>query len=75
MTICPICKSTVEEIEPGFFDGITFRCAKHDEFGVADSVLKLPRYMNAAPAEWETALKRAKVAAPGKRPRIRTYHF
>jgi hypothetical protein len=76
MAICPICKSTAEEIEPGFFDGKTFRCQKDGEFGVADSVLEMPAYMNATSAGWEVALRRAKnKALPGARPRIRTHHF
>jgi hypothetical protein len=60
MAICPICKSTAEEIEPGFFDGKTFRCEKDGEFGVADSVLEMPAYMNAASAGWEVALRRVR---------------
>jgi hypothetical protein len=47
MAICPICKSDAEEIESGFMDGKTFRCAKHGEFQVSDSV------------QWEAALKHA----------------
>jgi len=38
MAKCPICKSDAQEIEPGFFDGKTFRCPTHHEFEVADTV-------------------------------------
>ena len=76
MTTCPICKSVAEEIEPGHFDGRTYRCPKHREFDVADSVLETPRLMDASTTEWEMALKRAKdKSSPGTRPRILTYHF
>jgi hypothetical protein len=78
MATCPICKSAAEEIEPGFFDGKTFRCENHGEFDVVDTVLQLPLYMDQSQAEWELALKRAAAAAksvPGKRPRITTYCF
>jgi hypothetical protein len=47
MATCPICKSDVEEIESGFIDGKTFRCAKHGEFQVSDSVLNVPALMDA----------------------------
>jgi hypothetical protein len=71
MTSCPICKSPAEEIEPGFFDGTTFRCPNHKEFDVTDTVLKLSGYMDKGHAEWEAALTRAKAkAVTGKRPRI-----
>ena len=36
MATCPICKSAAEEIEPGRFDGKTYRCPMHREFEVAD---------------------------------------
>ena len=36
MATCPICKSDAEEIESGFIDGKTFRCAKHGEFQVSE---------------------------------------
>ena len=36
----PICKSEAEEIDPGIFDGVWFRCPKHREFGVSDTALK-----------------------------------
>ena len=76
MATCPICKSNAELIEPGFFEGITFRCAKHDEFDVSDTVLSISDLMNADSARWEKALKAASGrAAPGKRPRILSYDF
>ena len=74
MATCPICNSEAEQIEPGAFDGKTFRCPKHGEFDVAHSVLNT--MMNASAARWEVALaKAASQAAEGKRPRITTYDF
>jgi hypothetical protein len=76
MAICPICKSISEQIEPGLRDGKTYRCPKHDEFDVTDTVLQSSDLMNANATKWETALERARERAlPGKRPRIRTNHF
>jgi transposase-like protein len=46
MATCPICKSDAEEIKSGFIDGKTFRCAKHGEYQVSDSVLKVPALMD-----------------------------
>ena len=59
MAACPICKSNAEEIKSGFIDGKTFRCAKHGEFQVSDSVLNVPALMDADTSQWETALKNA----------------
>jgi len=74
MATCPICKSVAEEIEPGFFDGKTFRCPKHNEFEVTDTVLYTRT--NADSAKWEVPLSRAKDKAPaGARPRINDYCF
>ena len=44
---CPICKSDAQEIEPGVFDGKTFRCPKHGEFDVTGSVLSVRAHMAA----------------------------
>jgi len=68
MVTCPICKSEAEEIEPGTFDGMWFRCLKHREFGVSDTALKTRK--NAEPEQWERALKKAiERAGPGERPK------
>ncbi|MFY9772487.1 MAG: hypothetical protein WBO12_07605 [Xanthobacteraceae bacterium] len=76
MATCPICKSDAEEIESGFIDGKTFRCAKHGEFQVSDSVLNVPALMDADTSQWEAALKNAAWRAdPGLRPRILSYDF
>ena len=76
MSICPICKLSAEEIEQGLFDGKTFRCPKHGEFGVTGSVLSDRRHMAAGLHPWEAALKKASDrAAAGARPRILTYDF
>ena len=76
MATCPICKSDAEEIKSGFIDGKTFRCAKHGEYQVSDSVLKVPALMDADTSQWETALKNAAWRAdPGLRPRILSYDF
>jgi hypothetical protein len=77
MATCPICKSdAAEEIKSGFIDGKTFRCAKHGEFQVSDSVLNVPALMDADTSQWEAALKKAAWRAdPGLRPRILSYDF
>jgi hypothetical protein len=76
MATCPICKSDAEEIKSGFIDGKTFRCAKHGEFQVSDSVFNVPALMDADTSQWETALKNAAWRAdPGLRPRILSYDF
>jgi hypothetical protein len=76
MATCPICKLDAEEIEPGAFDGKTFRCPNHGEFDVTGSVLSVRAHMAADSNQWEAALKKAtnRIAA-GKRPRIVTYDF
>ena len=33
MAICPVCKSEAEEIDPGTFDGVWFRCLKQCKEG------------------------------------------
>jgi hypothetical protein len=69
MAICPVCKSEAEEIDPGTFDGVWFRCLKHREFGVSDTALKTGK--DASPEQWERALKRAtERAGEGMRPKI-----
>jgi hypothetical protein len=57
MATCPVCRSEAEEIEPGTFDGVWFRCLKHREFGVSDTALKTRK--DAEPEQWERALKKA----------------
>jgi hypothetical protein len=51
--MCPICKAEAEEIEPGTFDGVWFRCLKHREFGVSDTALKTRK--DAEAEQWERA--------------------
>ena len=69
MVTCPVCKSEAEEIEPGTFDGVWFRCLKHREFGVSDTALKTRK--DAEPEQWERALKKAvERAGEGNRPKI-----
>jgi hypothetical protein len=76
MATCPICKSEAEEIEPGTFDGVWFRCLKHREFGVSDTVLSLKPRMDAGSDEWEAALKKAiERAGAGERPKILDLDF
>jgi hypothetical protein len=76
MATCPICKSEAEEIEPGTFDGVWFRCLKHREFGVSDTVLSLKPRMDAGSDEWERALKKAiERAGPDERPKILDLDF
>jgi hypothetical protein len=74
MTMCPICKAEAEEIEPGTFDGVWFRCLKHREFGVSDTALKTRK--DAEPEQWERALKKAtERAGEGNRPKILDLDF
>ena len=74
MAICPICRLEAEEIDPGTFDGVWFRCLKHREFGVSATALKTRK--NADPEQWERALKKATERAPeGKRAKITDYDF
>src|SRR5215475_1618202 len=74
MTMCPICKAEAEEIEPGTFDGVWFRCLKHREFGVSDTALKNRK--NAEPEQWERALKKAiERAGLEERPKILDLDF
>ena len=76
MATCPICQSAAEEIEQGFFDGKTFRCPKHNDFQVSDTVLSNPALMAAARNQWEAALiKATNRADAGARPRIFTDDF
>ena len=76
MTICPICKSAAEAIGTDYSEGTTFRCQKHGEFDVAETVLDTPIFMKARMDDWEAALKTAShQAIEGKRPRIVTYDF
>ena len=76
MTICPICKSAAEAIGTGYSEGKTFRCQKHGDFDVAETVLDTLIFMNARLDDWEAALKTASdQAIKGKRPRIVTYDF
>jgi hypothetical protein len=79
---CPICKSKAEEIERGFFDGYTIRCAVHGEFEFTDTV-KSTR-MNEPRKAWEHALTNARKQAirdagnpsiAGNRPRIKNDDF
>ena len=68
MTMCPICRSEAEQIDPGTFDGVWFRCLKHREFGVSDTALKTRK--DADQEEWESALKKAtERAGEGNRPK------
>jgi hypothetical protein len=72
--LCPICNSHAEEIDKGKFEGTTFRCPRHGEFEVADTVLKTKR--TATSQQWENALNLAKERAkPNARPRILTSDF
>jgi hypothetical protein len=76
MATCPICKLDALEIEPGYFDGKTFRCPKHGEFDVTGSVLSDRVHMASDSNQWEAALKKAASrATAGRRPRILTYDF
>lgn len=73
MTTCPVCKSEAQFIVPGVIDGKSFRCPKHEDVDVSDTVLQTK--MNATSDEWERALKNAINRAGRKRPRIKTEDF
>ena len=76
MTTCPVCKAKAEEIELGTIDGKIFRCLKHGDFAVANSVFCVLEFANASEHWWEVAFKRATSRAAGKRrPKILTYDF
>lgn len=76
MATCPICKGSAIEIDPGLFDGTSYRCEKHGEFSVSGSTLSSKDCMDANESTWEGALEKArKRAASGKRAVIVTYDF
>jgi len=55
--VCPICKSPAQEL-PGIGDAAAFRCAIHNNFKVADTVLR--RAEEYSREQWEIALRKAK---------------
>ncbi|MGY4280873.1 hypothetical protein ACVWXO_000093 [Bradyrhizobium sp. LM2.7] len=74
---CPICKSKVQELERGLFDGYALRCPVHSEIDFSDTV-RATR-MNEPREAWERAHSNARLRAikdaqhknvGGKRPRI-----
>jgi len=74
MTTCPVCKLEAQDIEPGFFDGKTFRCPKHGDFDVSDTALTTR--LSASSDEWEAALNKATTrVGAGKRPKILDLDF
>ena len=76
MTTCPICRGDATEIEPGLFDGTSYRCEKHGEFSVSGSTLSSAICTDADETKWEGALEKArKRAFKGKHPVILTYDF
>jgi hypothetical protein len=76
LVTCPICKGGAVEIDPGLFDGISYRCEKHGDFSVSGSTLSAKICMDADETKWENAFEKArKRAIKGKRPVILTYDF
>ena len=76
MTTCPICKGSAVEIDPGLFDGTSYRCEKHGDFSASGSTLSSRVCMEADKGRWEGALEKARNRAiKGKRPVILTYDF
>jgi len=71
--VCPICKTLAQEL-PGTGEVIGFRCVIHNNFKVADAVLR--RAEEYTREQWEIALRKAKQRAePGKWPFIRRGDF
>jgi hypothetical protein len=68
MTKCPVCKSEAQFIVPRVIGGKSFRCPKHEDFDVSDTVFSTRA--TATSAEWERALKNAINRAGAKRPKI-----
>ena len=66
--LCPICKSPAQQLPS--IDATAFRCVIHNNFKVADAVLR--RAEEYTRVQWETALRKAKERADlGKWPVIR----
>jgi hypothetical protein len=71
--LCPICKSPAQEL-PRTGDATAFRCVIHNNFKVADAVLR--RAEEYTRVQWEIALRKAKQRAePGRSPVIRKGDF
>jgi hypothetical protein len=70
--VCPICKSPAQQL-PSIGEA-AFRCVIHNNFKVADAVLR--RAEEYTRVQWELALRKAKQRAePGQWPVIRRGDF
>ena len=63
--VCPICKTPAQEL-PGTGEVTGFRCVIHNNFKVADAVLR--RAEEYTREQWEIALRKAKQRAWGNGP-------
>jgi hypothetical protein len=71
--VCPICKSLAQQL-PSIGDATAFRCVIHNNFKVANPVLR--RAEEYTRVQWELALRKARQRAePGKWPVIRKGDF
>jgi len=69
--LCPICKSSAQEL-PGTAYDTAFRCVIHHDFKVADAVFGDWRSEKYTREQWEIALRKAKQRVkPGQWPVIR----
>jgi predicted RNA-binding Zn-ribbon protein involved in translation (DUF1610 family) len=57
-TVCPICKSTAQEL-PRTGDATGFHCPTHGDFKVADTVFAEAKAKDYTREKWEAALDKA----------------
>lgn len=62
MTICPICKSSAQEL-PRTATATGYHCQTHGDFRVADAVLTEAKATNFTREQWEAALAMAEQRA------------
>ena len=75
MANCPICKTEAGQLHRTG-DAIGFDCPRHGKFKVASTVLAQASTKDASPAQWESALQKARSRDPGAwAPCIHTYDF
>jgi predicted RNA-binding Zn-ribbon protein involved in translation (DUF1610 family) len=57
-TVCPICKSSAQEL-PRTGDATGFHCPTHGDFKVAHTVFAEAKAKSYTPEQWEDALEKA----------------
>jgi hypothetical protein len=62
MTVCPICKSSAQEL-PRTASATGYHCETHGDFRVADTVLAEAKAKDFTREEWEAALHNAEQRA------------